>query len=108
MGQQTVTAVSIICVLHYFFGIVVPLVMSVVLNTFGLLDDPLVRIYLRDHSPEYNKTLQRPFKLANPMDNMKKFTEGWSWAPTTEEGSAETEGETERRGSKDKKPRKKK
>lgn len=61
--QQTMMAISVICCLHYFLGIVVPLVMSVVLNVFGLLDDPLVRIYLRGHSPEYNKALVRPFKL---------------------------------------------
>ena len=62
--QQTMIAVLMISALHYFLGITVPLVMSVVLNVFGLLDDPLVRIYLRGHSPEYNKGLVRPFKLA--------------------------------------------
>merc|ERR1712083_230126 len=99
MGQQSMIAVVMISVLHYFFGIAVPLVMSVVLNVMGLLDDPLVRLYLRGHTPEYNKALVRPFKLANPMDNMKKLTE--AWMPNEDDNATETsDGQSEKKSAK--------
>eukprot|EP00484_Ammonia_sp_Unknown_P015726 CAMPEP_0197072932 /NCGR_PEP_ID=MMETSP1384-20130603/210346_1 /TAXON_ID=29189 /ORGANISM="Ammonia sp." /LENGTH=328 /DNA_ID=CAMNT_0042511755 /DNA_START=31 /DNA_END=1017 /DNA_ORIENTATION=- len=75
--KSTIISVTMIPLLHFVIGMAVPLVMSVVLNVMGLLDDPLVRIYLRNHSPEHNKTLVRPFKFSNPMENVQKMTEQW-------------------------------
>ena len=62
--KQTCIAITIIPLLHYAFGLTVPLVMSVILNIMGLLDDPLFRIYFRKHKPDHKKELVRPFKFS--------------------------------------------
>eukprot|EP01083_Nonionella_stella_P050629 134615_1 len=89
--KQTCMTVTIIPLMHYFLGIVVPLVMSVALNVMGLLDDPLYRIYVRNHSTTRNKELVRPFKFSNPMDNIKKMTESWMPAEPGSEEKDKTE-----------------
>merc|ERR1712228_845828 len=90
--KQTMIGVCLIPFLHWMFGLVVPLVMSVVLNAMGLIDDPLVRIYVRKHLPERNKALVRPFKFSNPMENVQKLTD--AWMPTEESETPSTESIT--------------
>merc|ERR1719400_214867 len=90
------TAITVICVLHYFFALTVPLVMSVTMNIFGLMEDPLVRIYLRGHHPDYNKSLVRPFKLANPMENVKRMQEAWGMTEETAGSDDSSDGQSEK------------
>ena len=62
--KQTCIAITIIPILHFLFSLTVPLVMSVILNAMGMLDDPLFRIYVRNHKPDHKKELIRPFKFS--------------------------------------------
>eukprot|EP01083_Nonionella_stella_P208050 755275_1 len=86
--KQSCIAIVLIPILHYFFGIVVPLVMSVLLSIQGLIDDPLFRLYVRKHTSDRNKALVRPFKFSNPMDSFKKMQE--AWMPEEEKEKEET------------------
>eukprot|EP00485_Elphidium_margaritaceum_P024691 CAMPEP_0202713444 /NCGR_PEP_ID=MMETSP1385-20130828/54031_1 /ASSEMBLY_ACC=CAM_ASM_000861 /TAXON_ID=933848 /ORGANISM="Elphidium margaritaceum" /LENGTH=223 /DNA_ID=CAMNT_0049373795 /DNA_START=21 /DNA_END=692 /DNA_ORIENTATION=- len=75
--KSTMISILVVPLLHLIFGLVVPLFMSVVLNMMGLLDDPLFRIYVRNHKPEHTKDLVRPFKFSNPTKNVQKMMDRW-------------------------------
>merc|ERR1711934_39001 len=72
---QLVMQCCIIGFLHYYQGLVIPLVLSVVMGVYSLPSEPLVQIYLRGRdptNPEYAQELKRPFKPQSAFGDMLK------------------------------------
>lgn len=74
--QQGMQAV-VICFVHYKWGSVMPLVMSVLMSLVNMPSNPLVRVHLfkEDASkltPDLAAEITRPFKPKTPFDAMMK------------------------------------
>lgn len=63
--QQTIVGTIIMLLLHYFFGLVQPLFLQLILPWKGLITNPLVLIHLLGMPAR--GALKRPFKQPNPL-----------------------------------------
>merc|ERR1712166_143178 len=65
----------IIGFLHYYNGLVIPLVLSVIMGIVAIPSDQLTQIYVLKRAPttpEYASDLKRPFKQQSPFGDMMK------------------------------------
>lgn len=79
--------------IHWKWGTVLPLVMSVVMALVDLPENPIVRIYLRGHQDTEDKNLKRPFKAKTPFSGFQDAMEKAKKVQEAED--AKTAGETD-------------
>eukprot|EP00656_Telonema_subtile_P003741 TRINITY_DN11691_c0_g1_i1.p1 TRINITY_DN11691_c0_g1~~TRINITY_DN11691_c0_g1_i1.p1 ORF type:complete len:215 (+),score=82.39 TRINITY_DN11691_c0_g1_i1:142-786(+) len=73
--SQLLMQCCIIGFLHYYNGLVIPLILSVVMGMSALPNDQLIQIHVlgRDPTdPDYASDLKRPFKQHSPFGDMMK------------------------------------